>query len=164
MNSVNGARLHREFREIGVAIDLEPAWPVLELSEPGVSGLYQPVADTTGIVFVRHGATESVDAFVARLGGMFTEVAVVDDQPVDISGRDGRRVTVVMMTAPIGMYRADFGGDPEHEPVGAARMVVSVIGTEHRDIPILVGYRLPEEALPLYRDALEAIVTSTKLS
>lgn len=164
MNTPKTPRLHHELPEIGLAVELDPAWLVLPLTEPDAAGIYQPVADTTGIVFVRYGPSESVDAYVSRLGGMLTEVERVEDRPVEYAGLDGRRVTLEMMTAPTELYWTDASGEPSHRPVLPARTVLSVVGIEHRGTPILVGYRLPAEALQAYRDVVEAIIGSTTVA
>ena len=164
MSAPRVPRLPHDLPEIGLSVDLEPAWPVLPLAEPDVRGIYQPVADTTGIVFVRYGPSESVDGYVSRLGGMLTEVERVEDRPVEYAGLDGRRVTLEMTTAPTELYWIDASGEPSHRPVLPARTVLSVVGIEHRATPILVGYRLPAEALQAYRDVVEAIIGSTTVA
>ena len=141
--------LHHKFPEIGLAMDLHSVWPVLSLGAVGAMGIYQPVANTTGIVFVRYGPGETVDEFVRQLGGMLTDITVLHDKPITFAGEDGRRVTVRMTM---------------HLRKPVERTTLVVIGFSHRGIPILVGYRVLDKALRRYQTQLEGIFDSVALS
>lgn len=156
--------MRHEISEIQLTVDVHPDWPVLSLADVGAAGIYQPVAGTSGIVFVRYGAGEAVDTFVRQLGGMWTTVAVVQDEAVTLAGKDGRRVTVRMTTRPREMYRNDPDAGVSHETLPQTRTLLSVIGISHRGIQILLGYRLPEDQLRKFKTVLERIVNSAAFS
>lgn len=57
-----------------------------------------------------------------------------------------------------------YSDDPDqgitHGTIPERRTLIVVIGFSNRDIPILVGYRLPEEIVPTYQDQLEEMMES----
>ncbi len=149
---------------IGLSLNVFQPWPLLSMSDVGAAGIYQPIGDTNGIVFVSYGPEETVDKYIEKLGGMFTAVSVVSDTTVTVAGREARRVTLRMVTQPREMYRDELGRGIRHKTLPEARTLLSVIGFSNRGIPILVGYRVPEESLGQYKERLEAILMSTSVS
>jgi hypothetical protein len=149
---------------IGLSLKLFAPWPLLSMSGVGAEGIYQPVADTSGIVFVRFGSNETVEEYVSKLGGMFTEVSVIGDEAATVAGRPARRITVRIVAQPREMYRSEPGGGITHKTLAPERTVLTVIGFNNRGIPILTGYRMPEESLSQHKEQLEKILSSISVS
>jgi hypothetical protein len=164
MSDKGTKRLPYELPEIGLGLELHSEWPILSLDAVGAKGIYQQVADTTGIVFVRYGGGETVAVFVGQLGDMLTDVIVLRDKPVTFAGKDGRHVKLNMITKPHEVYWTDDEAGVAHKTLPMTHTVISVIGFSHRSIPILVGYRMPDDELKNYESTLEGILTSVTLS
>lgn len=148
---------------IGLTLNVVAQWPLLSMKDIGTEGIYQTVDDTSGIVFVRYGSEETVKKYIGKLGGMFTEVSMIGDKTLTVSGRTARRVTVRMVLPPREMYRDEPGWGIGHETLPAEHTVLTVIGFNNRDIQILAGYRIPEESLDHYRYKVEYMLNSISI-
>lgn len=148
-----------ELPELGLSIALHPDWPVVSMAPFGSEGFYQPVADTGGIVFVRHGESETLDCYLGQLGGMGTEVVVLRDEQTTVSGMRARRVTVQLTTRARDVYRSTPKG-MEHATLPTEPVTLCVTGFTHRGTPILIGYRLPAKDAGRHTAAVEAIIDS----
>lgn len=149
---------------IGLTLKIFAPWPLLPMSEAGGAGIYQPVADTSGIVFVRHGPEDTVEKYIGKLGGMFTQVSVIEDVPTTVSGREARRVTIRLVTPAREVYDGDTSTAITHRTLREERTRICVVAFSNRGIPILGGYRMPEESLARYRVQLEKILNSISVS
>lgn len=149
---------------IGLTLNVFAPWPLLPMSEVSTTGIYQPVADTSGIVFVRYGPEDTLENYIGKLGGMFTQVSIVSDMPVTVGGRQARRVTLRMVTPSMEMYDGDTSKGVTHRTLPAEHTRICVIGFGNRGIPILTGYRMPDESYERYREQLERILSSISLS
>ena len=146
------------------ALNVCAAWPLLPMSDGSATGIYQQVADTTGIVFVRYGPEDTVEHYVGRLGGMLTQVTVVSDTPAVVSGQTARRVTIRIVALPREAYDGDTRHGVTHRTVPEERTLITVLAFSHRGYPVLAGYRMPEEWLDRYRETLEASLGSISLT
>lgn len=155
--------VHHVIAAIGLSFNVFEPWPLLPMSDVGEKGIYQPVGDTSGIVFVRYGPEETVEKYIGKLGGMFTKVSMIGDEALTVSDRSARRVTVRMVSQPREMYRDEPGRGITHETLPAERTVLTVIGFSNRGIPILVGYRIPEESIERYRYKVESMLKSISI-
>jgi hypothetical protein len=145
---------------IGITLNIFAPWPLLSMSDVGATGIYQAIADTTGIVFVRYGPTDTLEKYIGQLGGMYTDVSVVSDTPVALGGREARRVTLRMVTPPREVYRGDMSKGIAHRTVLEERIRICVIAFSNRAITILAGYRIPEESFERYAEHLENMLNS----
>lgn len=154
---------HHVITAIGLSLNVFQAWPLLSMSDVGAQGIYQPVGDTSGIVFVRYGPEDTVEKYVGKLGGMFTQVSVVSDGPVAVGALQARRVTVRVISLSREMYEGDTSQGVTHHTLPEERTYICVIGFSHRGPSILAGYRMPEESLERYRERLEQMLSSISL-
>jgi hypothetical protein len=155
--------LHHVITAIGLSLNVFQAWPLLSMSDVGAEGIYQPVGDTSGIVFVRYGPEDTVEKYVGKLGGMFTQVSVVSDSAVVVDGLHARRVTVRVVSLSREMYDADMSEGVTHRTLPEERTYICVTGFSHRGLSILAGYRMPEKSLEQYRERLEQMLSSISL-
>ena len=149
---------------IGLTLNVFAPWPLLSMSDVGGAGIYQPVADTSGIVFVRYGPEETAEEYIGKLGGMFTQVSIMSDASVTVGGREARRVTLRLVTPAREMYDGDTSKGIAHRTLPEERTRICVIAFSNRGIPILVGYRMLEESLKRHRAQLEKILSSISVS
>ena len=61
------------------------------------------------------------------------------------------------------MYSVDERDGIIHGESPEIRMIISVIGFSYQEIPILVGYRMPEANLTDYKTIMERIVNSVSI-
>jgi len=171
MSASQARWIRHSLPEIGLSIEVYQPWPLLSLSEIGARGIYQVIGGGTGIVFVRYGSEETPAAFISRLADRLTRVEVISDQPLIyrltrvevisnqplIYGQQKkvRGVCLRLLTPSHEVYR-----NGSYQCLPETRTRVCVIGFSHQSMPILVGYRLPEEELPLYREQIEHIINS----
>lgn len=144
--------------EVGISFQLYRAWPALPLEESGYAGVYQPVADTSGIVFVRYGTGQTVGDYVRKLGGMLTKVSILSDRRFIYRGKRARGVTVALDTSKRRVYFQNANEGASHKTFPAERVLISVIGFRHRGIPVLTGYRIPKVYLKTYKSILGHMV------
>ncbi|MGH3813683.1 MAG: hypothetical protein ACRDUV_14720 [Pseudonocardiaceae bacterium] len=146
---------------IGLAIDHYQPWPSYLVKLDDGANLYQMIGDTGGQVFLRYGSGETVDAFLATLADAVTDVSIGADEIVHYHNWPARQVTVSQQRPQIGVYRTKdprFG--PSHDTIPASTTHVEIIGFRHNSIPVLVGFRIPQEALDEHRPVLRRIISS----
>jgi hypothetical protein len=106
------------------------------------------------VVFVRFGAGETLDRFLAGLGDALSEATTLADEAVTIAGRPARRVTV-------SLHRK--GKQIPSRPTTVPSLI-RVIGFAAGDVPVLVGYRVREDAGDEVRAAAERMVQSVAIN
>ncbi|HKG24529.1 MAG TPA: hypothetical protein VKB09_02725 [Thermomicrobiales bacterium] len=111
--------------------------------------LTQRFADEAA-VFVRYGPDQTLDRFLAGLGDLLTTATTLADEPVQIAGHPARRLTVSLQRR-----GKQIPGRPTYRPSR-----IEVTGFSVRDIPVLVGYRLPEGSSDDIRAAVERFAGS----
>ena len=138
--------------EIGLSFDVNSSWPLemVELDDGAIVSQWLP---NDGAVFVRYGADQTLDRFLAGLGDLLTAATTLADEPVSIAGRPARRLTVSLEPR-----RKQIPG-----PRTAGRNLIRVTGFSVRGVPVLVGYRLPDEGEGDIRAEVERIVDSVDL-
>jgi hypothetical protein len=164
MNRPHEVWMAHTISHIGLTIEVFANWPLLSMSDVGAEGIYQEIADTGGILFVRYGPHDTVAEYVGQLGGMFAQVSVLSDAQGIVAGRAARSVTLTMVAASREIYREDADEGITHRQAPETRTRVCVIGFSHRGIPILAGYRIPEQSLEQYRKRLENTLQSIFLT
>jgi|SRR5262249_3663494 len=164
MNGPHPTWMIQNVSRIGLTLEMFACWPVLALSEGDTQGIYQQVANTGGVLFVRYGPHDTLTEYIGRLGGMSTEVLAVSDAPAKIAGREARSAMLIMVTAGQEVYREDADDGITHEQLPEARTRIRVIGFNHRGIPVLAGYRMPEQSIERYREYLERSLASISLA
>ena len=143
---------------IGLAVDVYRPWPIQTMPLPGGAIVYQ-TAPGGGAVFVRYGPGETLDAYLAGLGGALTTAEIVADEATRVLGEPARRATVELVRQPVGIYRDDGDGlVHEQAPESGARIVVT--GFSYHGTPVLVGYRIQDEQAAEHWAVLERIVNS----
>jgi hypothetical protein len=149
---------------IGLSIDLHHAWPILDFSPFGPAGVYQPIADTDGAVFVRYGAGQTLESYVQLLGDRLSTVSVTEEATQLRAGEGARRLDIGVRAPSSEAYFATAGDYPEHQTLPERHDAIAVIGFTHRDTPILVGYRIAAQHLARFRETLEHMLGSVELS
>lgn len=150
--------------EVGLSIEIYQLWPLESIIEADRGNIYQTIADTGGLVFLRYGNAETVEAFLPKFSDFVTTTSTFNDEIQTYCGRSARRVTFLSTRQRLGVYRDDPDAGFTHEVSPEVRTIITVIGFQSRDIPVLVGYRLPEESLPTYRTIVERILNSVSVT
>lgn len=149
----------------GLTVDRYLAWEHGVAPLPGGANAYQRVAGTGGVVFVRYGPEEDVDAFVASLRDAVTDVTVEQDATATVLGRPGRHLVLSRHRQELGVHRTD---DPRYGPTHGVEPAmtehVEVTAFELEGTPVLVGFRLPAEQWSPHRAVVERIVASLSVA
>jgi len=140
--------------------DIFRTWQLHAEFKNGSGQVSQQIGETGGRVFLSFGPSETVEDFTLRISDMLTKVTVRSSTDVVIGGRPARRVELIAHHQAIGVYHRNARHGPIHEQLTAVREHVVVISLKHQELPVLIGYRLREEDLPRYEQALERIVGS----
>ncbi len=164
MNKETEIWLRHTINDIGLSLNIFREWPVLSMGGVGVTGIYQPINNTSGIVFVRYGVKETLKEFIGKLGDMLTSVSVISDAPLIYCKKKARRVILRMVTQSHEMYQDDIFEGMSHRLLPETRNLLFFIGFRNRGVPIIVGYRMPEEILPVYQNQLDEIINSVSIS
>jgi hypothetical protein len=125
----------------------------------GGHNVYQRLAGSHGLIFLRYGTNETLEKFISTPADMITTVSVVDDKSVSYCGEPARQVRLLVTRQNLREYRREQGSlvhiDHQEE-----RTTIFVIGFTRNDIPVLVGYRAPEAKPELSRPHLERFIQS----
>jgi hypothetical protein len=105
------------------------------------------------VVFVRYGAGETLDRFLAGLGDALTEAMMLAEEPASIAGRAARRVTV-------SVHRR---GKRIPGRTTSVPSLIQVTGFAAGAVSVLVGYRVREDASDEVRAAAERMVASVAM-
>jgi hypothetical protein len=146
--------------DLGLSFDVDRAWPLETLSLTDGEMVYQRLPGEAGTFFVRYGAGQTLDAFLAGLGGGLTTVTTDGDETVSIAGHAARRVTLTSRQRAGGTYRDD-GPVRERSPVVLTRIVV--LGLDLDGTPVLIGYRLYEDERAAYESTLEQMLAGVTI-
>lgn len=142
----------------GLNINLYRAWPeALAKTETG-GVLYQRILDSEGLLFARYGREETIEEFIATLDDLVTTVTILKDEKLVYLGQDARRVTLLTERQSLGIYKWQ-GEALNHSETPAERTIVSVVGFRRQGLPVLVGYRIPEEELSTHEEIGEKFLT-----
>jgi hypothetical protein len=158
----NFARHHID--QLGLSVDVYRVWPVESIIEANTGNIYQRIADTGGLVFIHYGENKTIPEFMKTLTDLITTVSVVSDEVVNLAGRDAHHLNLTQTRSAIGVHRPNENSGYVHDHLPEERNVLSVLSFTYRGIPILVGYRVPEEVFPRYRSILERIIKSVDTS
>jgi len=151
----------RRFEEVGLSMEIHRTWPLESTPLEGGLNTYQRVADTLGLVFLRHGQRETFEVFVESLSDLVTTVSVTGDEAIAFCGSAARRLTLLQHRQSMGVYHW-HGKDLVHSQSPEISTVISLVAFTHRRLPVLVGYRIPSQHLGDYRAILERIVESVE--
>jgi len=159
-HSDSGDDPRRHLAQVGLVVDWNPAWPILDAAAVTRRRVYQPIGDTSGIVFVRFAADDTLDAYLGALGGG-RAVTIERDERVAHHGLEARRLRIRLPVGGGEMHTigAD-GAEHHHEPLSAD--IIEVIGFRSRDTPVLAGYRVPVSEIARQKTALDAIIESVR--
>jgi hypothetical protein len=146
---------------VDLSFEVHSRWPVRTSGSAERGGVFQSVADTEGVLFVRYGPDETIDAFIARLSDYVTRAIVTGDEQVTFKGLPARRLLARTDREPVRVYRQGPAGPIDSE---SSRLVsvVKALGFVHRGTPVLVGYRLTEESVPEFGALAEHMVGSVE--
>lgn len=150
----------RSVEEIGISIEVYLPWPCETRIEAGGGNLYQLVADTGGLVFLRYGDEATIENFVALLSDFVTKASVTGEEQLVYCDQPARRLTIRSVRQSLGVYREESGGGLTHGTSPGVRKIIRVIGFNRRSRPALFGYEAPEEKLPQHQPILERILSS----
>jgi hypothetical protein len=137
--------------EIGLSFEIDPtrALETFPLDDGAIVSQRFP---GDAVVFVRYGADQTPDRFLAGLGDYLTTATTLADEPVTIAGRPARRLTV-------SLHRRgkQIPSRPTYRP-----QRIQVTGFSIRDTLVLVGYRLPEDSSDEVRAVVERFVDGVR--
>lgn len=150
----------RSVEAIGVSVEVYLPWPLETRIEPDGGNLYQLVADTGGLVFLRYGYDMTVENFVAMRSDFVTKASVTGDEQLVYCDRPARRLTIRSVRQSLGVYSEEPGGGLTHGRSPGVNKIIRVIGFDRRSQPVLFGYEMPEEKLPQHQHVLERILGS----
>lgn len=123
----------------GLSIDVYDPWAL----RAGDHGIFQQVGDTDGVVFVRWGPNETIEAFIPRLTDYLTTATVIADDPVTLKGRPARRLLARTERQGVRVYRPGPSG-PTHSESPARVSTVTAYGLVSRGTPVLLGHILTD--------------------
>lgn len=146
--------------QLGLSVEIYREWRLESIIEANSGNIYQRIADTDGLVFVHYGENATIPEFMKTLTDLITTVSVVSDEGATLAGRDAHHLNLTQTRSAIGLHRPAGDSGYVHDQLPEERNVLSVFSFTHRGIPILVGYRVPQEVLPSYRSILERIIKS----
>ncbi len=149
----------RTIPEIGLALDFRSELAIESVELHGGRHVYQRLLGNDGFVFVRYGTHETLQEFIATPADMITSVSVVEDNPVPYYGKQARQLRLVLSRQGLRAYSFEPGG-LVHSDIPEQRTIISVIGFTHNNVPILVGFRIPESYLDQFRPQLDAFLKS----
>ena len=164
-----GLLIAHTVKEIGLTVKFNSDWLVeQEVTKKG-GNVYQRVADTGGLVFVRYGKNtydqeETVDNFKAVLVDMLRTVTVKSDKKIKFCGKSARRAVLLQKKKAVRVYLEDDEGQIVDKEEPEETTVIVVIGFRVKGIPVLVGYRMPEQHLEAWKAVLEEIIASVSLA
>ncbi len=144
---------------IGLSFEVYRPWPIETTPLEGGENLYQRIDGTGGLLFLRYGTNETLEAFLPSLEDYVTKATIASDEPITYLGGPARRVAVRSVRQKLGVYLNRAEGGPLHVEEPERHTFIFVIGFHHLGIPVLVGYRLPEERVAEFRPILERFMS-----
>lgn len=159
-NSASGGDAHRHLAQVGLLVDWNPAWPILDVAAVTQRCIYQPIGNTSGIVFVRFALDDTLDAYLAALGGG-RAVTIERDERIAHHGLEARRLSIRLPAGGGEMHTIGPDG-AEHHPEPFSEDIIEVTGFRSRDTPVLAGYRVPVKEIGRQKTALDAIIESVR--
>jgi hypothetical protein len=135
-------RRHR-VEGVGLSFEVYEPWPLRTAGSAESGGVFQQVGNTDGVVFVRWGPEETIDAFVPRLSDYLTTAIVTGDDPVTFRGRSARHLLARTERRAVRVYRPGPAG-PTHSESPARVSTVEAYGLVSRGKPFLIGHLLVE--------------------
>jgi hypothetical protein len=149
--------------DVGIRYDIYTPWQLESSTHPGSVNIYQRIADTDGLMFIRYGQEETLEKFIPKLTDLATKVTTLSDEKRIYGGREARRVKLLAERRSVGVYRRDESGSIAHEHSPEVHTIISATEFANRGVPILVGYRIPEESLGTYQNILDHFLHSVSI-
>ena len=140
---------------IGLSFEVYQAWPVETMPLENGENIYQRIANTGGLLFLRYGPGETLDVFMSTLGDLVTQVNVISDEQIRFADRPARRILIRLDRQKLGVYMHQEQGGPLHVEEPETHTIILVIAFQRRGTAILVGYRLLEQRVAEFRPILE---------
>lgn len=145
--------------ELGLTLAFLIQPDVESLQLEGGLNIFQRLTPKDGILFLRYGLHETLTEFARTPADIITGVKVIEDQAITYCDHPARRVELVVTRQPFREHRFE-NGSIVHIDHLETRTLISVIGFEQKDIPVLVGYRILESQLVEFRTQLDGFVGS----
>lgn len=142
-----------------LSIERHPAWDVGAQTQGPTGNHYQRIPDDGGLIFVRYGPGESIEAFLAGAAGPGTTMTVLSREPARCAGRGATRITARLVEPAMRLHQYDAGGELV-ERVIAERQTMFVFYALTEPTPVIAGYRVREELLPALGPALDHMLNS----
>ena len=134
-----------------VSVDFHPEWPIDDISDASRGFVYQTVPGVdSSLVFVRWGPEETLENYIRPLGHSGWTATLQRDEAVTHAGLAARRVRILL--APLELSDHD----------DAQPLILVVTGLVMCGLPLLFGYRLPEDAFPEWESRMEGIVGTVR--
>ena len=160
MMSDQGDFVSYRIEALGLKVEFWKAWPIESNSEPIRSIVFQRVADTGGLVFLRYGDNETIPEFMKTTVDLITTVEASQEEVTTVAGADARRTTFTQTRSPVSVHRIEEERGYAHESVPGARLNNSLLSFTHNGVHVLFGFRVPEESYETYGPILERIINS----
>jgi hypothetical protein len=150
----------QKIKEIGISFDAYQPWRLDATQIGDLTLLSMELPDQVGLVFMRYGRGETVDALLEASQDLMTRVTVRSDHDIDIAGHTARRAIALEEKQRRTMYRVMPGIGPVDSVLPETRTILMVIGFTRRSVPVLIGYRILEDQLADYQPLLEHVINS----
>ncbi len=134
----------RHIQPVGLSVEVYRPWPIETAPLEGGENLYQRIAGSEGLLFLRYGPNETLEAFLPTLEDYVTRATIASDEPIDFLGGPARRVVIRSVRQKLGVYLNRPEGGPLHVEEPERHTFITVVCFHRREVPVLVGYRLPE--------------------
>ncbi len=144
---------------IGLSFEVYRPWLFETAPLEGGENLYQRIADTGGLLFLRYGTNETLEAFLPTLEDYVIKATIASDEPILFLGAPARRVVIRSIRQKLGVYLNRAEGGPLHVEEPEKHTFISAIGFRRRGMPVLVGCRLPEERVAEFQPILERFMS-----
>ncbi len=164
MSEVEPLWERRQVEEIGISIEVYLPWPLEGRRGADSGNVYQDIADTGGLVFLQYGDEARLENFVAMQTDLVTTASIIADESLFYCGQQARRLTLRAIRQSLGVYRDDPIEGLTHEVSPGTRKIISTIGFDVGNRPVLFGYEISEEQLSSYQPVLERILNSARVS
>jgi hypothetical protein len=134
--------------DLGLSFPADSSWAI-DSRPLGDDAIVTARLDDVATFYVRYGPGQSLDAFLGGLGDALTEARIVSDETASLLGQSARRVTVLLA------HKGRAIPGPRSTP--PLRLVVTAFSVG--GVPVLAGYRVPEEVDEMTVRTLEGVVS-----
>ena len=146
---------------VDLSIDVVARAPLHTEFTSAKGHLDQTLRGPDTFIFLDYGPDWQLDAYVRSQNDFLHTARVTSDEWIHVADVPARRVTLTITAAPVRIYRVGPSGLDDESRASSSEVVV-VIEFAHRDVPVLVGYRVPDDAPREAMSVAERVVKSVR--